>query len=126
MTRLDAKRYRAVSAYAGHWKVAAPFQKFHVDEVAELAPTGCAVYIIEDALGEVDYVGSVCRATEARGVLKRLHEHLRDPEKRRRWHRIAVVSLRPDTPLKVVRSVEAAIGADLVPKKSQRLPRLLT
>lgn len=125
MTRLDERRYRAVSAYAGAWKVDSPYRKYHVDEVGELAPTGCAVYIVEDALGEVDYVGSVCRSAESRGALKRLGEHLRDPEKRRRWHRIAVVSLRADTPLEVVRSVEAAIGADLLPKKNQRLPRLI-
>jgi hypothetical protein len=93
--------------------------------MGELAPTGCAVYIVEDAFGEVDYVGSVCRAAEVRGARKRLTEHLREPKKRQRWHRVTVVSLRSDTPVDVVRAVEAAVGADLLPKTNRRLPRLL-
>jgi hypothetical protein len=125
VTTLDARRYRAVSAYAGEWLIATPFRRMPVDEVGELALTGCAVYIVDDAFGEVDYVGSVCRAAATGGARKRLSEHLRDPRKRQRWSRFAVVSLRPDTPLAVVRAVEAAIGADLLPKTNQRLPRLL-
>jgi hypothetical protein len=93
--------------------------------MADLAPTGCAVYIVDDAFGEVDYVGSICRQAGRGGALERISEHLRDPSKRQRWDRFAVVSLRPETPLEVVRGIEAAIGADLVPKRNQRLPRLL-
>jgi hypothetical protein len=125
MTKLDAKRYRAISAYAGEWLLAAPFRKFSVDEAAELAPTGCAVYIVDDAFGDVDYVGSVCRVAEADGTLRRLSEHLRDPLKRQRWHRITVIALRRNTPLQIVRDIEAAIGADLLPKRNRRLPPLL-
>lgn len=123
MSRLDAKRYRATAKYAGEWLVETPFRRLPVDEPDELPTMGCAIYIVEDALGEIDYVGSVCR--KDRGAEKRLREHLRNPRKRKRWHTVAVIPLHPETPLEAVRSIEAAVGADLLPKNTRRLPRLI-
>lgn len=96
-----------------------------VDELDDLPDGGCAVYIICDGLGRVQYVGSVCRPDNADGVARRLSEHLRNRLKRQTWQSAAVLWLRSETPLEVVRSVEGAVGSDLLPLGNRRLPRLL-
>jgi hypothetical protein len=120
---MNRKRYHAIAAYAGEWLDQPLPGARPVDEVADLAMS-TGVYVVCDALERVRYVGSVRRPQIISGLDTRLREHLRDPVKRLTWHTVWVVPLHDETPIEVVRRLEGAVGMDLRPLSSQRLPRI--
>jgi hypothetical protein len=122
---LDSVRFTSLKRYAGEWILDRPYKGWPVDDLGDLPPGGCAVYVVRDAFGHVDYVGSVCRPGNARGAAVRIREHLRNPLKRARWHSVTFLWLRDDTPAETILAIEGAVGADLMPPSTQRLPRLL-
>jgi hypothetical protein len=120
---MTAARYRAICRYAGDWLDEPVPRAVPLDEIdAVTARSG--VYVICEPLERVQYVGSVCRPNRPRGVASRLREHLRDKHKGLGWKTVWIVPLKPETPVAVVRSVEACVGADLGPLGGDRLPRL--
>jgi hypothetical protein len=124
MISLDRGRYAGLTSYAGGWLSEHVPRPFPVDQLDHL-DVASGVYVVEDALDRVRYVGSVCRPGNSRGIACRLREHLRDPGKRLTWHHVWVVPLREDTPRRIVRAVEGAVGAELTPVGNLRLPSIV-
>src|SRR5438128_12601820 len=120
---MNPERYYAISAYAGEWLDKPLPGPRLVDETNDLT-VSTGVYIVCDALERVRYVGSVRRPQRVAGVAARLREHLRDSLKHLTWHTVWVVPLRDETPVDVVRRLEGAVGTDLQPLGSQRLPKI--
>lgn len=85
---------------------------------------GVGLYIAESAVGQVLYVGSVCRPHQADGVRARLREHFRRPQRRDRWRTITVFPLASITPRQDVRRLEGTVAIWLVPVESQAWPRV--
>lgn len=116
---MNLTTYRVLCAYAGP-ALSSP----HPWPVSAVVPfpvkAAAAVYVIEDDAGRCCYVGSVCRGPGA--LADRLAEHLDDPYKRARWHRVWIIPLRLDTAVHEVRRIEGVVGAHLGPYLSRRLP----
>jgi hypothetical protein len=120
---LDRNRFNAIARYAGEWLTEPLPQPVPIDELDHLVASS-GVYVVQDALERVRYVGSVSRPGQARGVANRLREHLREPLKKMTWHCVWVLPLRDDTPREVVRRIEGAVGVDLAPISGRRLPAI--
>jgi hypothetical protein len=121
---MSTARYRGLCKYAGDWLATPLYRSIPLDELGDLRVCSGA-YVICEPLERVQYVGSVCRPTSPTGVADRLREHLREGHKRMLWKTAWVIPLTPDAPASVVRSLEACIGAELLPLGGDRLPRLL-
>jgi hypothetical protein len=121
---LDHTLYRALTQRAGRWAASVQPTPCAIERHAQLRG-GSAVYIACDDEDRVLYVGSVHRPGDAAGLAGRIAEHLRNAEKRLRWRRLWVLSLRADVPLAVVRDLEAIVGTELAPPWNGRLPRLI-
>lgn len=85
---------------------------------------GSAVYVVCTEWDEVLYVGSVHRPLDARGIARRLSEHMRDPLKRMHWGRLWLLPIKEDADLTWVRAYEGLVGTELAPGWNERLPRL--
>jgi hypothetical protein len=120
---MSPTRYRAISRYAGEWLDTPLPRAFPIDEIDAIRVCS-GVYVVCEPLERVQYVGSVCRPESVAGISERLREHLREGHKRLNWKTVWVLPLKRDTPVSVVRSVEACVGADLGPLGGDRLPRL--
>jgi hypothetical protein len=123
MSTMNTARYRAICRYAGEWLDRPLPRAIPLDEITTITATS-GVYVVCEPLGRVQYVGSVCRPDRTSGVAGRLREHLREGHKRLGWKTVWVVPLKPETPVEIVRSVEACVGVDLEPRGKNRLPAL--
>jgi hypothetical protein len=120
---MDRVRYRAICRYAGAWLDEPLPRRIALDQLDEITARS-GVYVVCEPQERVQYVGSVCRPRTPGAVARRLREHLQEGHKRLGWKWVWVVPLKLETPLPVVRSVEACIGADLAPRSRNRLPKL--
>jgi hypothetical protein len=122
MSTMSPTRYRSICRHARGWLDAPLPHAIPVDEVASIS-SGTGVYVVCEPLERVQYVGSVARPGRP-GIYLRLREHLREGHKRLNWKSVWIVPLVPETPVPVVRLIEACIGAELDPLGQGRLPRL--
>ncbi|GAA2800618.1 hypothetical protein [Kitasatospora aburaviensis] len=130
-TVLTASLWQAMSDRAGKWRlrhdpVAHPIAGLHevdadrcvyVPLIATQRPAGAFV---------IDYIGSAARAHPRAAWRRVVGEHqLVHLDRRRDWDRVVVLPLNPETPLHIVRIIEAAV-ADLCgrPPRCSRLPHL--
>ncbi|MFD0344968.1 hypothetical protein ACFQ0M_00570 [Kitasatospora aburaviensis] len=117
-TVLTASLWQAMSDRAGKWRlrhdpVAHPIAGLHevdadrcvyVPLIATQRPAGAFV---------IDYIGSAARAHPRAAWRRVVGEHqLVHLDRRRDWDRVVVLPLNPETPLHIVRIIEAAV-ADL-------------
>jgi hypothetical protein len=123
MSTMSVARYRGLCRYAGSWIAEPVPYALPLDRVGDVNARN-GVYIVCEPLERVQYVGSVWRPAQPRGVASRLSEHLREHYKRLAWKTVWIVPLTVETPESVVRSVEACVGAELGPLGSSRLPKL--
>lgn len=121
---MSVVRYRGLCKYAGRWLAEPLPRSIPLDELNDLRVCSGA-YVVCEPLERVQYVGSVCRPHSPTGVADRLREHLREAHKRLLWKTVWIIGLMPDAPTTVARSLEACIGAELLPLGGNRLPRLL-
>jgi hypothetical protein len=123
MSTMSRTRYRSLCRYAGEWINGPVERSFALDDLDSIVACS-GIYVVCEPLERVQYVGSVCRPASRAGVADRLREHLREGHKRLRWKTVWVVPLKTETPLNVVRSIEACVGRDLDPIGGGRLPAL--
>lgn len=84
-------------------------------------PGGVGVYVACDPMGNVQYVGSVLRPHDDLGVVHRIQAHPVDRWKE--WYWFWFVPLADDTPLWIVRAVEAHAIARLTPIQNRSRPK---
>ncbi|MCU1676538.1 MAG: hypothetical protein JWM93_1296 [Frankiales bacterium] len=123
MSTMNATRYRSLYRYAGAWLGDVAPRSVALDELESISARS-GIYVVCEPLERVQYVGSVRRPNSVAGVADRLREHLREGHKRLTWKTVWVLPLKPETPVPVVRSIEACVGADVGPLGGDRLPRL--
>lgn len=120
---MDATRYNSLRRLAGaHAAMPLP-DRFPIDELGSVRASA-AVYLVTDALDRIVYVGSVFRPGKPSAISARVREHLRNPVKRLVWHWVWVLPLAENTPERIVRLIEGAVGADLTPTLNHRLPAI--
>ncbi|WP_143674202.1 MULTISPECIES: hypothetical protein [Streptomyces] len=125
--------WQAMSDRAGKWRLQHDPVAHPISALRHISASRC-VYVPLIATQRpagtfaIDYIGSAAR-DHPRAVWRRIAgEHqLVHLDRKRDWDRVVVLPLKPDTPLPVVRIIEAAV-ADLCgrPPRCSRLPHLPT
>ena len=117
--------YHSLVNIAGEWALKA--LPHRLDIINGCAPSfSVAIYIAMNAVGDVDYVGSVVRPGNDHALRDRIREHLHDRRRATRWTHLYVIPLVPEIPAATVRHLEGEVGTILRPSRNRRLPRAST
>jgi hypothetical protein len=120
---LTPQRFDGLAAYAGHFGLPLPPPGF-VDEHDDVLATA-GVYVITSRTDFPLYTGSARRPEDPRGLVHRMREHLRRPDRRRRWLRAWLIPVSPEATLRQVHLIEGMVGVDLGTPENQRLPTII-
>ena len=118
---MTPRHYMALVIHAGD-DLLRPTPRPYLLDSDTLPDVEAAVYIVEGRDGTVLYVGST-RRPGASALRDRIAEHLREPAKAARWHRLYVLPLMADTSPEAVRLLEGLVALDLRPLDSGVHPR---
>lgn len=130
-TVLTPSLWQAMSDRAGKWRLRHDPRAHLIAALRHVDASRC-VYVPLTATQRpvgafvIDYVGSAARAHPRAAWQRVVGEHqLAHLDRKRDWDRVMVLALKPETPLPLVRIIEAAV-ADLCgrPPRCSRLPQL--
>jgi hypothetical protein len=120
---MDRLTYIQMCAHAGRSLLRSMPDALPLDDDQIPLDIDVAVYIIEDRLGEVLYVGSVHRQADTAGLARRLREHMGNNGKSMTWQYVTLIALKPETSRAEVRRIEGVVAFDLRPRSGERHPR---
>lgn len=124
MNVLTLSRFRELADYGrGLVILPLPPPRF-IDEYGEVFASS-GIYVITTRSDHPLYTGSARRPADARGLVNRMHEHLRREDRRLRWLRAWLMPMSDNAALHQVQLVEGMVGRDLGCSESLRLPRTI-